>query len=102
MPTGREPAPPGENAFTARDVELAERRVAMARERAARAGLSAARSFEESAIQHERVAKSQDWVVRQGVPHRDVHREAAAEDRKLAELKRRESEADLAAGAATD
>jgi len=109
MPTGREPAPPGESAFTAEDVELAERRVAMARERAARAGLSAARSFEESAIQHERVAKSQDWVVRQGVPHRDVHREsalkhrqAAAEDRKLAELKRRESEADLAAGAATD
>ncbi|EUA58131.1 hypothetical protein I550_1268 [Mycobacterium intracellulare 1956] len=43
------------------------------------------------------------------MPHRDVHREsalkhreAAAEDRKLAELKRRESEADLAAGAATD
>lgn len=109
MPTGTESSPRNENTFTAEDVELAERRVAMARERAARAGLSAADSFEKSAIQHERVARTQDWTVAQGVPHTEVHREsalkhreAAAEDRKLAELKRRESEADLAAGAATD
>lgn len=92
----------GEKAFTAEDVEHAERRVAVARERAARAGLSAAQSFEESALQHERVAKMQDSTVAQGVPQTDVHRrsaikhrQAAAEDRKLAELKRKESEADL-------
>lgn len=109
MPTGHDSAPHAENALTAEDIELAELRVTMARERAARAGLSAAQSFEESAIQHERVARSQDWAIQQGVPHTDVHRksalkhrEAAAEDRKLAELKRRESQADLAAGAAAD
>ncbi|WP_225520747.1 hypothetical protein [Mycobacterium avium] len=72
----------------------------------ARAGLSAARSFEESAVQHERVAKTQDWTVQQGVPEVDMHRasaikhrQAAAEDRKLAERKRRESAADLASPA---
>ncbi len=101
MATGQDPLR-GEQAITADDVELAERRAAEARERAAHAGLSAARSFEESAIQHERVAEVQDWTVEQGVPHADVHRrsamrhrEAAADDRKLAELKRKESEADL-------
>lgn len=103
MPTEPKPAPHGENAFTAEDVELAERRAAMARVRAARAGLSAATSLEESAVQHERVAKIQDANVERGVSHPDVHRrsaivhrQAAAEDRKLAELKRKESEADLA------
>lgn len=103
MPTGYEPSPRGEKAFTAEDVESAEHRAAAARERAARAGLSAAQSFEDSAIQHERVAKIQDLTVAQGVLHTEVHRrsamkhrEAAAEDRKLAELKRKESEADLA------
>ncbi|WP_406814648.1 hypothetical protein [Mycobacterium sp. M23085] len=103
MPTETEPPPPSENAVTAQDVERAERRAAAARERAARAGLSAARSFEESALQHERVARTQDWTVEQGVSHTDVHRrsaikhrQAAEEDRKLAELKRKESEADLA------
>jgi hypothetical protein len=103
MPAETEPPPQSEKAFTAQDVERAERRAAAARERAARAGLSAARSFEQSALQHERVARTQDWTVAQGVPHTDVHRlsaikhrQAAEEDRKLAELKRRESEADLA------
>lgn len=63
----------------------------------------AARSFEQSALQHERVARTQDWTVEQGVPHTEMHRQsamkhrqAAEEDRSLAELKRRESEADLA------
>ena len=86
----------GEQAFTAEDAELAERRAAAARERAAHAGLSAARSFEESALKHEEVARVQDAAVQQGVSHVGVHREFAAEDRKLAELKRKESEADLA------
>lgn len=109
MPTGSESSPPDEKTVTAEDVEFAERRAAAARERAARAGLSAANSFEKSALHHERVAKMQDWTVAQGVPHTDVHRksaikhrEAAAEDRKLAELKRKESEADLASGTASD
>lgn len=102
MPAETEPPPESELAVTAEDVERAERRAAAARERAARAGLSAARSFEQSALQHERVARTQDWTVAQGVPHTDVHRlsaikhrQAAEDDRKLAELKRRESEADL-------
>lgn len=94
---------PREEAVTAMDVERAERRAAAARERAAHAGLSAARSFEESALKHEEVARVQDWAVERGVSHVGVHREsaakhraAAAEDRKLADLKRKESEADLA------
>ncbi|HTX96213.1 MAG TPA: hypothetical protein VME67_15930 [Mycobacterium sp.] len=102
MTTGHQSPSPGEDAITAKDVEFAERRAAAARERPARAGLAAAQSFEESAARHERVAKIQDWTVEQGVPHTDVHRksairhrEAAAEDRKLAQLKRKESEADL-------
>lgn len=103
MPAETEPPPRGEKGVTADDMERAEGRAAAARERAARAGLSAARSFEQSALQHERVARTQDWTVEQGVPHTEVHRQsamkqrqAAEEDRSLAELKRRESEADLA------
>lgn len=85
-------------------VELAERRAGEARERAAHAGLSAARSLEESARAHERLARVQDGTVDQGAPHSDVHREsairhraAAAEDRELSARKREESEADLSA-----
>jgi hypothetical protein len=103
MPTGNEPSPRAETAVTAEDVELAERNAAAARERAARAGLSAAQSFEASAARHERVAEIQDQTVQLGISHDDVHRRSAAkhrqaaqDDRKLAELKRRESEADLA------
>jgi hypothetical protein len=99
MATGQEPL---EQAVTAEDVDRAERRVADARERAALAGLSAAESFEESARHHEHVAEVQDQTVEQGVSHTEVHREsairhrqAAADDRKLAQLKRKESEADL-------
>ena len=102
MDTGHGKPSSGEEAFTAGDLDLAERRAAQARERAARAGLSAARSFEESARQHEHVAKLQDVSVAQGVSDIDVHRnsahrhrDAAAEDRKLADAKRKESEADL-------
>lgn len=91
-----------EKAVTAEDVELAERRVADARERAAYAGLSAARSIEESARQHDRVASVQDQTVERGASRIAVHeesasrhRQAAADDRKMAEQKRRESEADL-------
>ncbi|OBH52597.1 hypothetical protein [Mycobacterium sp. E2479] len=109
MPTGNESSPRSEKAVTAEDVKLAERKAAAARERAARAGLSAARSFEQSAVQHERVAKIQDQTIQQGVSHTEVHRrsalkhrQAAAEDRKLAEQKRRESEADLASAPLTD
>lgn len=109
MPTSNEPRARGEKAFTAEDVELAEHNAAAARERAARAGLSAAHSFEESAILHERVAEIQDWGVQQGVSHTDVHRrsalkhrQAAEEDRRLAELKRKESGADLASAPGTD
>ncbi len=94
-----------ERAITADDVERAERRVAQARERAARAGFSAADSFEESARRHEQLARVQDQTVRQGVSHTEMHREsavnhrkAAAEDFQLAELKRKESQADLAMG----
>jgi hypothetical protein len=100
MATGNQPR---EEAFTARDAEIAERRAAAARDRAAHAGLSAARSFEESAVKHEQVARVQDRTVEQGASHGAVHRESAAkhrqaavDDRKLAELKRKESEADLA------
>ncbi|BBY38410.1 hypothetical protein MMAN_25440 [Mycobacterium mantenii] len=104
MLTGREPTPPGEKAVTAEEIELAERRAAVARERAVCAGLSAAQSFEDSAIQHERVAKLQDRAVERGVLDVDrhrrsavFHRKAAEDDRKLAELKRKES-ADFGAG----
>jgi len=106
MPIGNESSPRGEKAVTVEDVERAERRVADARERAAHAGLAAAHSFEQSAVHHERVAEIQDLSVQQGVSHTEVHRrsaivhrQAAADDRKLAELKRKESEADLAQGA---
>ncbi|ORW97033.1 hypothetical protein AWB92_03970 [Mycobacterium sp. IEC1808] len=95
MATGQEPFDQA--------IDRAESRAAAARERAALAGLSAARSFEESARQHERVAQVQDVTVARGVSDSEVHRksasrhrQAAAEDRKLAQLKRKESEADLA------
>ena len=85
-----------------KEVELAENRASRARERAAQAGLSAARSIEESARRHERLADAQDRAVGAGISdpqdHREsaaLHRKAAAEDRRLAELKRKESEADL-------
>jgi hypothetical protein len=99
MATGQEPH---EQSITAKDIDRAERRAAEARERAALAGLSAARSFEESARRHERFAKVQDVTVAQGASHPEVHRksasrhrQAAADDRKLAHQKRKESEADL-------
>ncbi|WP_197283503.1 hypothetical protein [Mycobacterium sp. Marseille-P9652] len=92
-----------EEVFTADEVERAERNVAQARERAALAGFLAAASFEESARSHERLAAVQERTVRQGVSHTEAHREsamfhrkAAAEDYELAELKRKESAADLA------
>jgi hypothetical protein len=101
MATGQEPL---EQAITAADVDRAENRAAEARERAALAGLSAARSFEESALQHEHVAMVQDVTAEQGASHPDVHRrsafrhrQAAADDRKLARRKRKECEADLSA-----
>ena len=66
-------------------------------------GTSAAHSLEKSAFQHQRIAEIQDQTVQQGVSHTEVHRRsalkhrhAAEDDRKLAELKRKESEADLA------
>ena len=69
-------------------------------------GAPAARSFEESALRHEELARVQDRTVEQGVSevalHRESaakHREAAVDDRKLAELKRKESEADLSLAA---
>ena len=93
---------PVEQAVTAEDVDLAERRAGEARERSALAGLSAARSFEESARHHERFAAVQDVSVEQGVSHTEVHRksaimhrQAAVDDRKHAERKRRESEGNL-------
>jgi hypothetical protein len=102
MATGPEPLSPSEQRFTAEDVDLAERRAADARERAARSGLSAARSIDESARSHERVANIQDVTVEQRASHDDVHRksaarhrQAAADDRKMAERKRNASEADL-------
>ncbi len=102
MASGHESLRDGEFETT-RVIELAERRAAEARDRAARAGLLAACSFEESALRHESVAKAQDRSVQQRVSdvdkHREsgiVHREFAAEDRKLADLKRKETEADLA------
>jgi hypothetical protein len=105
MATGHEPPAASERSFTAEDVELAERRAAQARERAAHAGLSAARSVEESARHHERVAKVQDVTVEQGASEVGVHqasarkhRQAAADDHKMAAQKRRESEADLSLG----
>ncbi len=102
MAAGQERSPSGEEAVTAEDVDVAERGAADARARAAHAGLSAARSIEESARHHEQVAKVQDLTVAQGVSDTDVHRtsarrhrQEAADDRKLAEQKRTESEADL-------
>ncbi|WP_082951712.1 hypothetical protein [Mycobacterium sp. 852002-51057_SCH5723018] len=105
MATGGERPSPGKETVTADDVELAERRVTAARERAAHAGLSAARSIEESARLHERVAKVQEVTVEQGASETGVHRrsiarhrEAATDDRQLAEQKRAESQADLSLG----
>jgi hypothetical protein len=94
--------PAAEEPVTAADLIVAERRVKEARERAARAGLSAARSFEETARLHQQVAQMQDQTAdlspsEMGV-HRELairHRNAADEDRALANQKRRESEADL-------
>lgn len=101
MATGQEPL---EQAITAADVDQAENRAAEARERAALAGLSAARSFEESARQHEQVAMVQDVTADQGSSHPEAHRrsafrhrQAAADDRNLAQRKRKECEADLSA-----
>lgn len=95
------PEPP-EQALTQEDVDHAERRAAEARERAAHAGLSAAQSIAASAQSHQRLAEVQDVNVAQGVSDTELHREsalwhrqAAAEDRRLAEAKRKESEADL-------
>lgn len=109
MSTANQPSPRGETPVTTADVERAEHNAAAARERAARAGLSAAHSFEESAAQHERVARIQDQTVIQGISHTEVHRksavkhrQAAEEDRRLAKLKRQESEADLASAPTTD
>jgi hypothetical protein len=56
MATGQEP-PPDDETVIAEEMERAERGVAEARDRAARAGLAAARSLDESARFHERVAK---------------------------------------------
>jgi hypothetical protein len=105
MTTGHEPPSPGEEAVTAEDLKLAERRVAEARERAAHAGLSAARSIEESARYHEEVAQVQDQTVEQGVSDTGVHRrsairhrQAAVDDRNLAERLRKESEVDPSLG----
>ncbi len=104
MATGQQGPSSGEEAVTVEDVDLAERRAGQARERAAHAGLSAAQSFEESARSHQRLAEVQDVTVAQGVSNTGVHRnsaqrhrQAAADDRKLAEEKRTESEADLSA-----
>jgi hypothetical protein len=103
MAIGQEPIPPREEAAIADEIAVAERRASRARERAAHAGFSAADSFEESARLHEHLAKVQDETVQQGVSHTEFHqdsavrhRKAAADDRHLAELKRRESEHDLA------
>jgi hypothetical protein len=69
------------------------------------AELSAARSIKESARQHERVARVQDVTVEQGISDVDVHRrsairhrQAAAVDRRVAEQRRKEFEAELSPG----
>jgi hypothetical protein len=105
MATGYEPPSASEEVVTAEDVDFAERRAPEARERAARSGLSAARSIEESARQHERVANVQDVTVEQGLSDPDVHRQsairhrrAAADDRRVAEQMRKEFEAELSPG----
>jgi hypothetical protein len=100
-----EPPLASQEVVTAEDVDFAERRAAEAPERAARAGLSTARSIEESARQHERVANVQDVTVEQGVSDVDVlrrsairHNQAAADDRRVAEQRRKEFEAELSPG----
>ncbi len=105
MDTGHGRPSSSEEPFTAEDVNLAERRAARARERAAHAGLSSAESIAASAQCHQRLAQVQDETVAQGVLDADTHREsairhrqAAADDRELAEAKRKESEADLTLG----
>jgi hypothetical protein len=105
MAAGYEPPSASDEVVTAEDVDFAERRAAEARERAAQAGLSAARSIEESARQHERVADVQDVAVGQGVSDADVHkqsaarhRQAAADDRRVAGQRRKEFEAELSPG----
>ena len=102
MATGHEPPSPGEESVTAEDVDLAEDRAKEAGERAAHAGLAAARSIEESARFHEQVANGQVRTIEQGASDAGAHqksvirhRQAAADDRKAAEQKRKESEADL-------
>ncbi|OBH05406.1 MULTISPECIES: hypothetical protein [unclassified Mycobacterium] len=105
MDTGDGKPTSSDEAFTAEDVNLAERGAAQARERAAHAGLSAAQSIAASAQCHQRLAQVQDETVAQGVLDADTHRgsairhrQAAADDRELAEAKRKESEADLTLG----
>ena len=105
MATGYEPPSASEEVVTPEDVDFAERRAPEARERAARSGLSAARSIEESARQHERIADVQDVAVEQSVSDVDVrkesavrHRRAAADDRRVAEQMRKEFEAELSPG----
>ncbi|BBX41553.1 hypothetical protein [Mycobacterium simiae] len=86
---------------TRQDVEDAEHRAEQARRAAAAAARSAAGSLETSARLHERLAAVEDETIQQGVGNADVmresacfHRQSAAADHKLAELKRQEAEAD--------
>jgi hypothetical protein len=90
---------PGEQSVTAKDVEVAERRANEARRGAAYAGLSAARSIEESARQHEHVA---EMATESGTHPESArrHRQAASDDHAMAAQKRKESEADLRSGGA--
>ena len=93
-----------EQAITAKDVEFAERRAAAARERAAHAGLSAARSFEEwpntrNSRTYKTGASSKACLRLAYIANRRPSIAKQRSNRKLAELKRKESEADLAVDA---
>jgi hypothetical protein len=87
--------------ITAEDVRRAARRAQDARERARRAHLAAADSLDQSARRHEEVARMHQLAVEAGRGDPAVHgaaarrhREAATEDRAMAEQKRREAEAE--------
>ena len=89
-------------ASTVREAAIARRKAEEAHERARHAALLAAKSFEDSAGVHERVAQVLEQAAAEsGTPDASKHRraaarhhQAAAEDRQMARLKREQADAE--------
>ncbi|OBI86449.1 hypothetical protein [Mycobacterium asiaticum] len=93
-----QPESPSDSRYTEADLKDAENRVAHAREAAGRSALSAAKSLEESARAHDEVAGIEESAVNRDRHEIDrlrrsakQHHAFAAEDRDLAEKKRKEA-----------